>query len=103
MNVFEHQQTLAAPLDQMLEVLLSELPSLATLLPDIESIEPLGSRWILGRLERRDRWVGRPTSAFARWMLPAEAFSWVVQSLWQLEPFVVSLVIPKRSVRVRLP
>jgi hypothetical protein len=90
MNVFDHCQTVVAPLDSLLGTLLGDLPRLASLLPNVERIEPLGAHWVLGRLTRRDRWVGRPTSAMARWFVPSGAMTWVVRSSWQIEPCVIS-------------
>ncbi len=90
MNVFGHCHTVVAPLDSLLGALLEDLPRLATLLPNVERIEPLSADWVLGRLTRRDRWVGRPTSAMARWFVPSGSITWVVRSSWQLEPCVIS-------------
>jgi hypothetical protein len=89
MTAFDHCHTLVAPLERLLEVLLGDLPQLATLLPNVERIEPLGAEWVLGRLTRRDRWVGRPTSALARWLVPSGAITWIVRSSWQLDPCVI--------------
>jgi uncharacterized membrane protein len=102
MNVFEHRKTVGAPLDALLRTLLGDLPRLAPLMPNVERIEPLSACWVLGRLTRRDRWVGRPTSAVARWLLPSEAVTWVVRSFWQLEPCVISweLEPTRRPLRV---
>lgn len=90
MTVFDHCHTVVAPLDSLLGALLGDLPRLATVLPNVERIEPISAQWVLGRLTRRDRWVGRPTSALARWFVPSGAISWVVRSFWQLEPCVIS-------------
>ena len=90
MTVFDHCQMVVAPLDRLLGTLLGDLPRLATLLPNVERIEPLSADWVLGRLTRRDRWVGRPTSAMARWLLPSGAITWVVRSFWQIQPCVIS-------------
>jgi hypothetical protein len=90
MTVFAHRHTVLAPLDSLLGALLGDLPRLATLLPNVERIEPLSARWVLGRLMRRDRWVGRPTSALARWFVPSTAMTWVVRSFWQMEPCLIS-------------
>ncbi len=89
MTVFDHCHTVVAPLDSLLGTLLGDLPRLATLLPNVERIEPLSADWVLGRLTRRDRWVGRPTSALARWLVPTGAITWVVRSFWQIQPCVI--------------
>lgn len=86
LNVSE-SKSLPFPVARVARALLTELPRLASVLPNVQSIQPLSSRWSRGTLERRDRWFGRSRSGVLQALLPTDVVTWTIRSTWEFDPY----------------
>jgi hypothetical protein len=89
MSVLKYDALITTQRERLRDALAIDLPGLARFLPSVERIEVLAVHVASDRLERRDRWVGRATSALARRLLPLGTISWTIRSSWQLASCVI--------------
>jgi hypothetical protein len=92
LTVFDRTVIVDAKLGDVRDALADDLPSLATLLPDVKRIDALDATVdeARGVTHRRDRWVGGSRSPLLRTLMPEGAVSWTIASSWQRDPFVVT-------------